>query len=69
MRQWCGLKKQSENDPVRIRHRLDAANKVVHHTAGRSRVDLDRVWDTAVVDIPELIAGLDRVLSALSHDG
>ncbi|MEZ4668136.1 MAG: DUF86 domain-containing protein [Anaerolineae bacterium] len=51
------MKKSPENDPVRIRHMLDAAQKIVKHTAGKSRVDLDtdEVLALAVVRLIEIV--------------
>jgi len=35
------MKKRIENDPVRIKHMLDAAHAAIHFVANRQRSDLD----------------------------
>lgn len=51
------MKKSPENDPIRLRHMLDAARTIQEFSTGKSRLDLeaDRMFSLAVVRLLEIL--------------
>lgn len=52
----------SPEDAVRLRHMLEAAEKVAAFTQHRSRGDLDILWNIATHDLPALVTELKRLI-------
>jgi uncharacterized protein with HEPN domain len=55
------MKKRTENDPVRIKHILDATQTALGFVANRQRPDLDDVWHTLTQELPLLITELEKI--------
>ena len=52
------------DDLSRLRHMLESTVEAVSYIEGRTRGDLNRVWDTVVDDLPPLIISLRKALEA-----
>jgi uncharacterized protein with HEPN domain len=61
------MKKSPENDPVRMRHMLEAAYKIRKHTSGRSRADLD-TDELLALGVVRLIEILGEAASQITEE-
>ena len=52
----------SKDDLVRFHHMLDAALEIFQSYYD---IDLDRVWDTVVEDIPPLASDLQKIIEEI----
>jgi len=52
---------KEKDERVRVRHMLDAAHKALEFTQGRSRADLDTVWQIITNDLPPLVQALETL--------
>ena len=52
----------NKNDAVRLRHMIDAGREALSFSAGKTRKDLDIVWQTVTNELPVLICELETSL-------